>query len=104
MIDEPKEINGIWVYGDYAYSSKEKANIAKKSMDKFRKEVICIGDDIRFLGKNGYDFELEKAKLYFNEALTYQVADIRIGNSHSVIKIVGFDSWWNSVMFERLRK
>lgn len=58
------------------------------------------GDTMKFLGKNGYPFELEAASKLFNVGQALIVEDCRVENwSHSV-KFVGVPGCYNGVMFE----
>jgi hypothetical protein len=62
-----------------------------------------VGDQVRFLGVNGYDFELAVALETFapNQILT--VSDYSIGGWSSTLSFEEFPGkYWNSVMFERL--
>lgn len=57
-------------------------------------------DWMKFLGKNGYEFELKAALEIFDTDEKYLVEDCNVGNwSHSV-KFCGIDGWHNGVMFE----
>jgi len=58
------------------------------------------GDIMRFLGQNGYDYQLEAAKKVFDQNGSYEVADIDVGDWSSTISFVGIPGRWNSVMFE----
>jgi hypothetical protein len=60
------------------------------------------GDKARFLGKNGYDAELKRAKETFTVGQDYEVASIEIGSWSSHITFVGIKHSWNSVMFSKV--
>lgn len=60
------------------------------------------GDKMRFIDRNGYDFERAEARIVFKAGAEYEVEDCKIGDwSHSV-KFVGIDHTWNGIMFERV--
>lgn len=58
------------------------------------------GDKMRFLGRNGHDYQLEAAKKVFNTEDIYEVAQFDLGDWSSCILFVGFEGRWNSVMFD----
>ena len=62
------------------------------------------GDWMKFLGKNGYDFEREAALKIFEVDETYIVEDCYVQSwSHSV-KFYGIPGRFNGVMFERVEQ
>lgn len=58
------------------------------------------GDKMLFLGVNGYEYELEKAKKVFTVGVEYEVADCEVGDWSHSIKFVGIPGQYNGVMFE----
>lgn len=58
------------------------------------------GDRVFFLGKNGYDSELERAMKVFEVGAYYTVAEIEIGQSSSTFYFEGIKGGWNTVMFQ----
>ncbi len=59
------------------------------------------GDRMKFLGVNGYPFELEQAKKIFTVGQSYRVHACNVESwSHSV-QFDGIKGWFNGVMFER---
>lgn len=60
------------------------------------------GDKMKFLGKNGYEFELRDAMNKFLVGEDYEVEKCNVQAwSHSV-KFVGREGWYNGVMFDLL--
>lgn len=58
------------------------------------------GDKMRFLGRNGYESELELATRYFNTEDEYEVDQFSLGIFSSRIYFVDVPFGWNSVMFD----
>lgn len=58
------------------------------------------GDKMRFLGKNGYDSELAKAKQHFAVGTEYEVERCDVGDWSHTVEFVGIAGKWNGVMFE----
>ena len=61
------------------------------------------GDFMRFLGKNGYDFELQRAITVFTVGDEYEVEDCKVHSWSHAIKLKGIDGRWNGVMFDFVR-
>lgn len=59
------------------------------------------GDWMKFLGKNGYDFERERAREVFSFERWYEVERCEVGSFSHHIKFKRIDGEWNGVMFER---
>lgn len=57
------------------------------------------GTLVTFLNKNGYDYERELAAKVFEPGKIYEVDYIVVGNSSSIVKLVGVAGEWNTVMF-----
>ena len=57
---------------------------------------------MRFLGKNGHDFEREAAKKVFVVGEEYEVESIDVGDWSHTISFVGIPGRHNGVMFEWL--
>lgn len=69
--------------------------------DQARSIWPAKGDKMKFLGQNGYEFELREARNRFEVGKEYEVEDCNVQNwSHSV-KFAGMEGWYNGVMFER---
>lgn len=70
----------------------------------FTGEADCwpkAGDKMRFLGKNGYDFQLADAKKHFSEGQILTVVGCRVGAFDHTIKFEEEPKrWFNGVMFE----
>lgn len=60
------------------------------------------GDKVRFLGRNGYDGELQRAKDIFWTDKTYTVAGVSVGGWSSTYTFEEVGGSWNTVMFERI--
>lgn len=58
------------------------------------------GDTMRFLGRNGYEFQLAEALKQFTPGETYTVSDCRVGSWDHSISFEGVDGRFNGVMFE----
>lgn len=58
------------------------------------------GDKMRFLGKNGHDYEREEALKAFEIGAEYEVADCEVGDWNHTVSFVGKPGRWNGVMFE----
>jgi hypothetical protein len=58
-----------------------------------------VGTRVKFLGKNGYPYELEKALLMLDTDTVYIVDSMRVGRSSSTVRLKGVKGEWNSVMF-----
>jgi hypothetical protein len=58
------------------------------------------GDKMIFLGKNGYDYQLEAAKKIFNVGQEYMVERCDVGDWSHSIKFYCIDGLFNGVMFE----
>ena len=58
------------------------------------------GQKVRFLNKNGYEYQLEKAKEAFNVDDEYTIKDCVVGMSSSYYKFEEVTGDWNTVMFE----
>lgn len=61
------------------------------------------GDKMTFLGKNGYDFERERALKIFAVGHEYEVENIEVHSWSHDIKFVGVEGRWNGVMFDLVR-
>lgn len=61
------------------------------------------GEKMKFLGRNGYDHELEKAKHHFAVGHAYEVESCDVGDWRHTVKFVGIKGDWNGVMFETVR-
>ena len=55
---------------------------------------------MRFLGRNGYDFQLAEAMKKLTPGETYTVRDCRVGSWEHSISFDGIEGWFNGVMFE----
>lgn len=62
------------------------------------------GAIVTFLGFNGYDRELEKAKEVFEVGKGYEVKSVWVGDWDSTVEFVGVDGRWNTVMFSAARE
>ncbi len=62
----------------------------------------AAGDKMRFLGKNGYDAELERALDTFEIGAVLTVKDCRVGGWEHSVAFEGVQGRWNGVMFELL--
>lgn len=60
------------------------------------------GDKMRFLGENGYPFQLEAAMREFKVGEIVTVDFVEVASWHTGIKFLGRNGWHNSVMFERV--
>lgn len=60
------------------------------------------GDRVRFLNKNGHDWERADAVKAFGADAILTVERISVGRSSSRYYFVGVPSYWNTVMFERV--
>ena len=59
-----------------------------------------VGQYITFLGRNGYDTELQHAKDVLELGQRYRVDRIEVGNWSSTVRLVEFpECWFNTVMF-----
>lgn len=59
----------------------------------------CKGRKVFFLGKNGYDMELDLAKKVFKVGEILTVKEIYVGRSSSEVSFQGIDGKFNTVMF-----
>lgn len=58
------------------------------------------GDKMIFLGRNGYESQLEAAMKVFTVGQEYEVEKIKIYDFSHSIWFVGINNGWNGVMFE----
>jgi hypothetical protein len=58
------------------------------------------GDEMRFIGVGGLEFQLEEARLEFKMDEVLVVDHFELGDWSSKITFVGRHGEWNSVMFE----
>lgn len=58
------------------------------------------GDKMRFLGKNGYPFELEEAMKVMSPGDVFTVKSGSVGGFSNSIRFAEIDGSWNGVMFE----
>ena len=61
------------------------------------------GDKMRFLGRNGFDNELARAKQQFVIGSEYEVDSCDVGDWSHTVYFVGIEGGWNGVMFELVR-
>lgn len=59
------------------------------------------GTEVRFLNKNGYDFEREQAAAIFDTDKTYTISGVDIGNWSSTYQFEGIPGHFNTVMFAK---
>ncbi len=65
---------------------------------------MCVrGDKVKFLGRNGYDSELEYALSLFEVGDLLEVERVNVGGSKSSYKFVGMEQDFNTVMFLPVR-
>lgn len=69
----------------------------QKELIKARKFCCCC---VKFLGKNGYDYELREAKKKITVGKEYYVSTITIDKWKTTINLYGISGDFNSVMFE----
>jgi len=55
----------------------------------------------KFLNKNGYEFERERAAEVFDPKKKYKIIGGYIGNSSSSFQFEGIEGSWNTVMFDK---
>ena len=61
------------------------------------------GTYVKYLNKNGYESDRERANKVLEEGKQYTVYKIDVGSSRSTVQLVEFpDQWFNTVMFENL--
>lgn len=60
------------------------------------------GSKVRFLGKNGYDYELRRALESLTESQVLTVKSASIGSWSSEYRFEEIDGTWNTAMFERI--
>ncbi len=60
------------------------------------------GKKVKFLNKNGYDWQKEEAAKVLNTEDEYTVVDIDIGGWMSDVYLEGFPHPFNTVMFENV--
>ena len=54
----------------------------------------------KFLNRNGYESEREKAAKVFHPSKKYKIIGGYIGGSHSSFQFEGIEGSWNTVMFD----
>jgi len=64
---------------------------------------IGKGSKVRFLNKNGYDGERERAAAIFVNDMPLTVKACRIGQSSSDYTFEEVEGRWNTVMFEEIK-
>ena len=60
------------------------------------------GDTMRFLNRNGYDFEREAAAKVMTEGQTFTVKQCRVGEFSHSVQFEEITGTWNGVMFAML--
>lgn len=66
------------------------------SMDIYSKP----GDRIVFMGRNGYEYQLQEAKLVLSIGGTYTIKRINVENWSSSVELLELPGkWFNTVMF-----
>ncbi len=58
------------------------------------------GDKVVFTGQNGYDSDQQLARRYLTVGETYEVEEMELHNFSSSVKFVGYQPFFNTVMFE----
>lgn len=69
----------------------------------FGSVMAKAGDQVRYLGKNGYDWEREEAGKRFKVGELLAVERISVGHSSSRYYFKDVPSYYNAVMFETVR-
>lgn len=59
------------------------------------------GDKMKFMGQNGYEFELREALNKFEVGKEYEVESCNVQSWSHSIKFDSMEGWYNGVMFER---
>lgn len=54
----------------------------------------------RYIGKNGYEFERNKADKVFDKEKQYKIVGGYLGDSSSAYEFEGIEGSWNTVMFD----
>ena len=71
-------------------------------------DTMCVysgnGTRVVFLGENGYPGEADTAAQTLTAGTTYVVEETAVGEWDSSVRIVGFDGWFNTVMFGRVNQ
>ena len=67
---------------------------------RFESDVSPKGRKVRFLNDNGYDSDLEYARMFFKENQILTVEEIYVGRSNSNVKFENYEGLFNTVMFE----
>lgn len=60
------------------------------------------GTKVKFLARNGYEYQLEQAQKVFNTSDTYVIKDCVVGMSSSTYEFESVPGTWNTVMFETI--
>ena len=67
---------------------------------------MCIysppGSKVRFDGRGGQEYEKEYARTVFTVGGMYEVTETTVGNCVSGVRLVGFEGFFNTVMFDRV--
>ncbi len=72
--------------------------------ERYMSDKPPSGRKVKFLGKNGYNYELSYAKKLFNEGVILTVREIYVYGFSSLVEFVEFPSEkFNTVMFEDIK-
>ena len=70
---------------------------------RYRDEEAPYGRKVKYLNKNGADYQREQANLHFQEGQTLTVKEIYVGSWSSEVEFVEYPFLkFNTVMFEDL--
>lgn len=68
--------------------------------ERYKSEVPPKGRKVRFLSRNGYQMELDRAKKCFEESQVLTVKEIYVGGSSSEVEFIEYPGQrFNTVMF-----
>lgn len=74
--------------------------------NKLKSEVMDIysrpGTKVKFIGRNGHDYQLAKAKEIFTEGQILTIKQIDVSNWSSSVQFEEVGGWFNTVMFGRV--
>lgn len=76
----------------------------QRAMERARGRFPGAGDKVRFIGRNGYDFELVQAMIEFEVGEIVTVAKTCIGGFKSSYRFEGRNDSFNTVMFELVER